>query len=822
MPVSHRVALALVLVIVSLLTPSLFAAVSFTFSGSASSVCPGTANAPLGRLQLFSSGGGTIGSASSVTISVTSAAGSIALTGTPAVTWIPAAPAGATFSSTASTLTFSFTAGTTISANTTVTVTNLFATVPSTETNVVASLVFSGDLAVTNNSSVLAFVTNNACGGRIGTSVTSLEFAAAIGSSPPPKSFTITNATRPGQNLGVSLSATSSPSAWLIVETAGEGAGVTNVTVRVESPGLPEGTYNGSITITSALADNSPLTIPVTLKIGRGARIDLSTTKLTFIAEPAKDPPPQNLVVTNGGTGILNPEASAFVTRGAWLFVIAPVELTEPAVFKVTVSSAQLAPGTYTGTVVVTSAQAINSPQTVAVELIIKTASPTIALSAKTLAFTSDAGKNPDPQTFTVTNSDVGMLAWQSTVNTAGGNWLTLSPTSGTAPTTVTASVSVGNLQPGVYNGTITISSTSEGITNSPQSISVTLTVASGGPVITLSASSLTFTVLPGGGPPASQTVSLTNTGGGTLAWATTVATVSGGAWLSVTPTEGTAPSTLTVAVDPSRVPTGTHTGTISIRSTGTAASNTPQVITVQLKLEGPKIQSGGIRNAASAGTNGLSPGAIISIFGSNLATAQRSATPGQLLPEELGGTVLRIGSFRARLFFVSPTQINAQVPVELTDATAAVRVSVAGLESDSVTLNVLPFDPGLFTFTGEPGGPAAALKASDFSPIGSASPAQRGSIIVLYGTGMGPVIPSVSSGQPGSAREPLNQTVEKPIVLIGDKSARVLFSGLAPNFVGLYQFNVEIPADAPTGDSVPVIVGIGGRGTNTARLAIR
>jgi uncharacterized protein (TIGR03437 family) len=90
----------------------------------------------------------------------------------------------------------------------------------------------------------------------------------------------------------------------------------------------------------------------------------------------------------------------------------------------------------------------------------------------------------------------------------------------------------------------------------------------------------------------------------------------------------------------------------------------------------------------------------------------------------------------------------------------------------------------------------------------------------MLFGTGFGPVSPSVGSGQPGQGSQ--NLTVQTPVVLFGDRPGRVLYSGLAAGLVGVYQVNVEVPADAPTGDSVPVIVGIGGRGTNTAKISIR
>ncbi len=912
-----RVALFLVST-VFLSGASLLAAVQFSVSATAPTVCPGTVNASIGPLQFASAAGGSVSAGSSITISIHPAV----VTGSPA---LEGAPPDVTFAASGSTITIGFPGSVGVRGGTIVTVTGLVANMPPIEGPLRASLSSASDIQLSANSVVIATLVSAGCPGRIATSVPSLEFNAFVGINPFPQSFTVSNSLSPGANMGTFAGAIATPIGWLKAQAGAESGGVSNVTVTVDVIGLVQGTYVGLVIVSSPAADNSPVNVRVTLKVGKGARIDASPARLVFVAEPGKNPPPQNLFVTNGGTGNLAEEIGALTNSGAWLSAARPPNAV-PTLYEVIVLSAGLPVGGYGGAVIITSDQAFNSPQLIPVELTVRPAAPTIALSTTTLTFAAFTGENPAPQTFVVNNSDIGTLAWAASVSLEARDWLTVSPTSGTAPTTATVTVNAARLPTGTYEATILITSGSQGITNSPQSIAlsltvwppgpvialapatltfvadqgrnpapqsftitnssigtltwtatattvtggdwlapipssgtapttvqvnvsssglstgaysgtitisspgvinspqkipVPLTVRSAAPVITLSALSLTFSALLGGSAPP-LTLSLTNTGGGTLAWAATVSTVSGGNWLSVTPVAGTAPATLTVTADSSRLPIGRYLGTISIRSTEIAARNTPQTITVELVVELPRLNSGGIINAASGGTNGLAPGALITIFGSNLAGATRSAGPGDLLPDELGGTVVRIGPFRARLLYVSPTQINAQVPVELTDATAAVRVLVGAQESAAVTLNTLPFDPGLFTTTGQPGGPAAGLRASDFGAISAASPAQRGSVIILYATGLGPVTPSVSSGQFGASREPLNRTVVTPEVRIGDRPARVLFSGLAPNFVGLYQVNAEIPADVPTGENVPLVLAIGGRGSNAARLAIR
>jgi uncharacterized protein (TIGR03437 family) len=761
------------------------------------------------------------------------------------------------------------------------------------------------------------------------TSVGSLSFGGPPRSAIPSQSFTITNSGRPGQNLYPAVSAVypagSAATAWLVPVAGAESAGVTTVTVSIGITGLVEGDYTGTIRIDSAYADNSPLFVTVALKIGKPGRIDLSTTSMTFVASPAKNPPPQNLIVTNGGTGVLAPDAGAMSGGGgAWLFVVVPADREEdPAVFQVTVSSTNLAMGTYKGQITITSNSAFNSPQTVSVTLIVKNPTPTIALSPQSLTFQSDQGTSPAAKTVNITNSDTGELAWQAQATTyGGGNWLSVSPAGGNAPSTVNVTVSSAGLPAGTYTGTIAITSSSADVTNSPQTVSVTLTVSAVTPAIGVTASSLSFTTDVGGNPPAqsftvsnagtgglswtasvstatggnwlsitptsgaagtsvqvtvssaamaagaysgtititssspgianptltipvsllvrsttptsavtpasltfsatpggaappAQTVSLQNAGAGVLNWTATVTTASGGNWLIVSPLSGAAPSTLTVSIDTSRLGLGRFTGSILLKAIGAADVTIP----VEFTTGTPKIDPNGIVNAAHLNSAGVAPGGLISIFGSNLASAARPAPPIPYLPDELGGTSVKIGTFKARLLYVSPTQINAQAPVELTDQTTQVKVSVGGLDTDAVTMKVLPYDPGLFTFDGVPAGPVAALKA-DYSAVSAASPAQRLTVVMLFGTGFGPVSPSVGSGQPGQGSQ--NLTVQTPVVLFGDRPGRVLYSGLAAGLVGVYQVNVEVPADAPTGDAVPIIVGIGGRGTNTAKISIR
>ena len=91
-----------------------------------------------------------------------------------------------------------------------------------------------------------------------------------------------------------------------------------------------------------------------------------------------------------------------------------------------------------------------------------------------------------------------------------------------------------------------------------------------------------------------------------------------------------------------------------------------------------------------------------------------------------------------------------------------------------------------------------------------------------VFATGLGATEPRVPSGQAGPSTEPLAKVVVMPEVRIGNKTARVLFAGLAPGFVGLYQVNVEIPSGVEPGPAVPVVVTQNAVVSNTVTLAIR
>jgi uncharacterized protein (TIGR03437 family) len=229
------------------------------------------------------------------------------------------------------------------------------------------------------------------------------------------------------------------------------------------------------------------------------------------------------------------------------------------------------------------------------------------------------------------------------------------------------------------------------------------------------------------------------------------------------------------------------------------------------LTSSAPAILANGVVNAGRF-TPQVSPGALASIFGSNIASANASAS--LPLPLTLGGVSVTVNGKAAPVLFVSPGQVNFQVPWETATGTATVVIN-NGRTSNSVTVTVLTAGPGLFTY----GSGRAVVQNSDFSLNASNNPAKVGSTIVAYLTGSGPVSPAVATGAI-SPTSPLAQVTSSNAASIGGASAQVAFAGLAPGFVGLLQVNIVVPASLATGD-YPLIVSINNEPSNSATVSV-
>ncbi len=204
-----------------------------------------------------------------------------------------------------------------------------------------------------------------------------------------------------------------------------------------------------------------------------------------------------------------------------------------------------------------------------------------------------------------------------------------------------------------------------------------------------------------------------------------------------------------------------------------------------------PQIQAA--VDAASLAANApLAPGGLVSLFGANLASSQESnaALP---LPTDLANTEVYVNGELAPLLFVSENQINFQLPYGLEGETATIVVSHNGVLSEEFEIRLAQASPAIFTLGDGADGTAAVLRL-DGTLVGADSPVEPGEILNLFANSLGAVEPSVASGEPAPATPPLARVTAEVEVTVDGEPAEVLFAGLAPNFVGLYQLNVRAP----------------------------
>lgn len=218
--------------------------------------------------------------------------------------------------------------------------------------------------------------------------------------------------------------------------------------------------------------------------------------------------------------------------------------------------------------------------------------------------------------------------------------------------------------------------------------------------------------------------------------------------------------------------------------------------------------------NAASFRPS-VAPGSLFSIFGTGLSaqTASASTLP---LSRNLGGTQVLVNGELAPLVYVSGTQINAQMPIDVpTGQPVSLTITNAGVASNAVTVTVPAAAPGLFTLDGK----QAIVQNQNGSLNSNGAPARPGDVLVAYLTGGGAVNAAgpwvTGAGSPGGP-----SSVSAPYsITVGGNPAVVEYLGLTPGFVGLYQANFMVPAIAP--GSYPVVVTVGGVSSNAASIAV-
>lgn len=317
----------------------------------------------------------------------------------------------------------------------------------------------------------------------------------------------------------------------------------------------------------------------------------------------------------------------------------------------------------------------------------------------------------------------------------------------------------------------------------------------------------LEFLGIPGGSIP-DQDLRVTAVAG-QASWRIETATESGGNWIRATPTVGTSSGVVHVSVTTGGLTSGEYQGTVAVVNQ-TTQSRLELLVTLKLASSSPQFTADGVVNAASFLPGPLAPGSLFSIFGVNLANSTMSAGP---LPPSLDGVSMTIGGFTAPVQYISPGQINAQVPFEVAPGQQPLEYTKNGVKV-TVTVTIVPARPGIFLVNGR-----GAILNQDNSLNTSLNAALVGSAVQVFFTGQGLVTPALATGAPASLTT-LMFTNAPTTATIGGAPATVLFSGLAPGFVGLGQANVLVPA-LPSND-YPLVLTVNGQASNGATVAVK
>lgn len=212
-------------------------------------------------------------------------------------------------------------------------------------------------------------------------------------------------------------------------------------------------------------------------------------------------------------------------------------------------------------------------------------------------------------------------------------------------------------------------------------------------------------------------------------------------------------------------------------------------------------------------------PGGLITVYGSylsptNLATAQIP------VPTALANSCITVNGQPIPLIFVSPSQVNAQMPFQAVGAETLVVHTPAGT-SNNFNITVQPNSPAVFLsgVAGPQTNLPTIVRLSDGLLTTDSNPIHRGDELVIYLTGLGQTNPPGTTGYPAPGN-PLANALTATSVTLAGKDLTVEYAGLAPGEVGVYQINVSVPGSVPTGLGLPLTI-LQGSGTVTVPVRV-
>ena len=649
----------------------------------------------------------------------------------------------------------------------------------------------------------------------------------ALTSNPQTSSTALSIVNAGGGSL--EIQSVSAADSWISVgafpSTVAPGPGG-SVTVTVNPSGLSPGYYLSSVTVVSAAGTAS---VPVTLLLASAGVMTLGPGGTQFSL-------PQGATLGNSSGSFLVSVSSgsvnyaATVVAGSWLTGggAGTASAASPGVVSFSIdpaAAAALPAGAYYGTIRVTSSGVINAPQDFQVILNISPPSSPVVPDpepAGLLFLTS--GSTPPAQLVQLFASSTNPISFQAAASTIdGAGWLSITPQSGTtaggAPAQISVKSDPTNLSPGVYRGSVSFAVSAAAI----RTVNVTLIVetpAGGSSGVTVSGAARPGKSSPaasGGGCSKPQLVP-TQTGlvsnfSAAAAWPTPLAitlvdtcgsAVANGQVVA-TFSNGDPPLILALA-DSS---TGLYSGTWTPQRTSSqvtilARASAPTYATATTQIAG-QVPPNTVPVLAPNSTSdifhpqvgaGLGPGNIVQIYGSGLA-GEPSAPDVLPLPKAVNGTSVIIGGIEAPLYYVSPGQINAQIPFELAAGNQyQVIVNANGALTTPQPIQLTAAVPAILQFNSG----QVVAQHQDGTIVQDSSPATPGEYLTIYLTGLGATDIQVASGSPSPSDPPAN-VIDKPVLTLNKTQVPVIFAGLTPEEVGLYQIDFQLPQPLADGN---------------------
>ena len=367
--------------------------------------------------------------------------------------------------------------------------------------------------------------------------------------------------------------------------------------------------------------------------------------------------------------------------------------------------------------------------------------------------------------------------------------------------------MNTAGLAPGTYRGTISYSLSSAAVQNvnvtlvipvplrSPSTFETNATVACSGNALVVTHTSLADNFTRHAGTPTPISAIVTDNCGNPVKNASVAASFSDGDTPVILNAQSTGSTTYWGLWTPQTV-----AAPVSVTISASAPSWSLTAVPVLGQITAgtlPLISNAGALHVFNPRTGAaLSPGGIAQIYGTNFSSSAQAAATIPL-PGSLAGTTVTIGGLTAPLFYVSPGQINAQVPFELA-AGKTYQITVANAQgtSSAVSLPLIAAAPGIAAYASG----ALIAQHTDGSLVSAGSPAKSGEVVVLYLAGLGLTSDPGPSGT-ASPGNPLQSPQTPAVLLLNGKPVPTLFTGLTPGLVGLYQVNFQVPQGTPDGN---------------------